>query len=1014
MERLGKARRPGPRAWRCRARRSWGGRKGRASYLVLLLILAMLLAQCDLGGGKTPGPGDEIRAVEAQQERALADLRRETDRERFRAVVSDGQVRALMLEHELKVRPLDSAPAVDRTVAAFVQGQKQLLRIDERQGELRLARTAGEELRVYHYEQFVDGVPVYGSSVTVVVDRQGRPASQVKAVFGSYVPDLSAERFGIPALGEPYTRISSSEALEILGRHEGAGASGLTVLRSEGLTVYDQALFQPRCPSCKPVAHDPRLCWHLLFSSVEYGGVVVDAFVDAMDGTVVHVQPRAYEERDINVYDFGNQNQQLYDNSTTCLVASCPGEALTCFNAAEITYDYYETVFGRESYDGNGTQVEIYVLNPDFDGAPGNCNARYRSTPFGLDSFEFETGTPSLDSFAHEYTHGVHWWISKPVYQNESGAMAEHIADAFAILIGHWSGADTDWRMTPGAPACGGSWRTLDPVPTDRDEYADYWVTTADNGGVHRNSEILNKAFFLMANGDTFNGITVKPVDEDKLADIYMLAMQVFLGPNTTFEEFAFDITQASRMMFPTDYAGVTCRIRNAFAAIGLDGYGILDVDGSDLDCDDKPAWQDPDDDGDGVFDVDDNCPEEANASQADADSDGLGNACDDDDDGDGIRDGIDNCPLVHNPAGQADDFDGDRVGDDCEDTDGDGILDAADNCPGDSNYAQVDWDLDGLGNECDSDMDGDGIPNGVDSCPWIPGPADDTDGDGVGDVCDKCPGVPDPGQEDADGDWVGDACDLCMFEPNAQQEDGDGDGVPDACDTCADLVDPDQADRDEDHVGDPCDNCPDTANRGQHDCDGDGLGDACDEGDCDGDGIADRDDNCPFVSNPGQEDGNGNGIGDWCDPLYQGLEADVPGLERSPFDPDEFTQFFEPDFFREKGIIPEVRFGPICLTCPDDPESVLPAEIVVEAIPWGTEVVVLDRMGQRVTTSEMVSRDPLRPEGAREAVHLKAYLQPHQEYRVVFVQERDVSPAEALENTRDVRPKLTLRLLEE
>jgi hypothetical protein len=191
------------------------------------------------------------------------------------------------------------------------------------------------------------------------------------------------------------------------------------------------------------------------------------------------------------------------------------------------------------------------------------------------------------------------------------------------------------------------------------------------------------------------------------------------------------------------------------------------------------------------------------------------------------------------------------NLGDD--DPDGDGLTNAVDNCPNHYNLDQLDTDLDGEGDPCDTDDDNDGVPDLSDNCPLVDNIGqENADTDSHGDVCDNCPLTDNEDQNDADQDGLGDLCDNCPTTGNPDQFDGDGDNVGDACDNCPTTPNSGQANGDGDNVGDACDNCPTIANQTQTNSDLDGHGDACD--------------NCPSTTNPGQEDGDTDNVGDACD----------------------------------------------------------------------------------------------------------------------------------------------------
>jgi OOP family OmpA-OmpF porin len=178
-----------------------------------------------------------------------------------------------------------------------------------------------------------------------------------------------------------------------------------------------------------------------------------------------------------------------------------------------------------------------------------------------------------------------------------------------------------------------------------------------------------------------------------------------------------------------------------------------------------------PDEDGDGVMDKKDKCPNTPKTAKVDE----FG--CPLDIDKDGVADYMDKCPEIAGTVNGCPDRDKDGISDmedqcpdmagptslsGCPDTDGDGIIDTKDQCP----FAKGPLELFGC-----PDKDGDGIRDSLDKCPDVKGVklfdgCPDTDGDSIPDMSDMCPDKRGPlstkGCPDTDLDGVHDGIDKC------------------------------------------------------------------------------------------------------------------------------------------------------------------------------------------------------------------------------------------------------------
>ncbi len=122
------------------------------------------------------------------------------------------------------------------------------------------------------------------------------------------------------------------------------------------------------------------------------------------------------------------------------------------------------------------------------------------------DGVVFQRFTQALDVVGHELTHGVQSFTSNLTYYGQSGALNEHFADVFGILVRQWRNSETalkaNWVIgaevlvpaptrrgirdmeKPGTAFVNDPDLGTDPQP---DHMSNIYQGASDRGGVHIN-----------------------------------------------------------------------------------------------------------------------------------------------------------------------------------------------------------------------------------------------------------------------------------------------------------------------------------------------------------------------------------------------------------------------------------------------------------------------------------------------------------------------------------------------
>lgn len=198
------------------------------------------------------------------------------------------------------------------------------------------------------------------------------------------------------------------------------------------------------------------------------------------------------------------------------------GQAATKDVAADEAYEYlgatwrlYHDIYERDSIDGAGMPLKGSVhYGEDYDNAFWNGTQMV----FGDGDGEvFNRFTIAADIIGHELTHGVIDHEAGLLYQGQPGALNESVCDVFGALVKQHllkqTAQQADWLVGAGLFMDTVKARALrsmaepgtaydDPVLGKDPQPAhmkDIVVTRQDNGGVHINSGIPNRAFYLAA-----------------------------------------------------------------------------------------------------------------------------------------------------------------------------------------------------------------------------------------------------------------------------------------------------------------------------------------------------------------------------------------------------------------------------------------------------------------------------------------------------------------------------------
>lgn len=273
-----------------------------------------------------------------------------------------------------------------------------------------------------------------------------------------------------------------------------------------------------------------------------------------------------------NNQDLG-QNTQLVHNTSPNNTWSDPAAVSAHYNM-KVAYDYYTKMHNRKAIDDKDQSI-MSIIHVYQGGKPmDNAYWSDRLMAYGDGDQFFKPLAGGLDVSGHEMTHGVVQNSAGLIYQTQSGALNESFADVFGVMIdrANYTLGETIMKASTGKTALRDisnpkSSTLFSPQPASMGEYQNLG-TNDDNGGVHTNSGIPNKAAYNV----------IIAIGRNKSELIYYRALTKYLTRNSQFGDCRKAVVQAA-----TDLVGQS-GITNADVAscnAAFDAVGITTSTGS-------------------------------------------------------------------------------------------------------------------------------------------------------------------------------------------------------------------------------------------------------------------------------------------------------------------------------------------------------------------------------------------------------------------------------------------------